>query len=398
MPVFAVQAIRPDGGEETIRIESNDKAAAAATISARGLTPIRVLPAKDTPQKSATGRARKMATRMARELSVLTAAGLSIEPALAALSRHATDDRLKAAAEMVLSDVRNGASLSEAFGKRPELFPSPFPEIAEAGEAGGALGKALGELADNRERREEVEASIRGALAYPAFLMVMAMGAIAGLIGFVIPRFRGLFEQIGREVPQPAATIFEVSEAVGLAAPFVFAILFVLVILARFALSQPAMRERFDHWVLTLPRIGDAVRIVIAARFFRVLALLLKNGLSAVPALRLSANAAGNRWAVRRLSEALTEVRTGRGFADQVEASNVLPPLAAELLSVGEETGDLGAAANRLAGFYETHFERNAKLISAIIGPAVIIFTGLVIGIVIISILLAMVSINDIGL
>ncbi|MEE2525561.1 type II secretion system F family protein [Hyphobacterium sp. HN65] len=398
MASFAVRAIRPDGGEETIRIEAADKTAAAAAVSARGMTPIRVQPAAQSATRRASGRSRKLATRIVRELSVLIAAGLSIEPALAALSRHAADKRLKNIADTLLADVRGGASLSEAFAKRSDVFPAPFPEIAEAGEAGGALGKALGDLADNLEQRQAVEASIQGALAYPGFLMAMAIVAMAGLVSFVIPRFRGLFEQIGREVPEPAATIFGISETIAAVSPYVFAVLLVGFITLRLTLTRPAFHEAFDRWLLGLPAIGKAMRVIIAARFCRVLSLLLKNGLSAAPALRLSANAAGNRWAVRRLGDALAEVRTGRGFADRIEATNVLPPMAAELMSVGEETGDLGEASRRLADFYETQFEQNAKLTARIIEPIVIVLTGLVIGIVIISILLAMVSINDIGL
>ncbi|PIW31031.1 MAG: hypothetical protein COW29_02795 [Rhodobacterales bacterium CG15_BIG_FIL_POST_REV_8_21_14_020_59_13] len=396
MALFAVSAIRPDGGEELLRIEAGDKAGAAAAVAARGLTPIRVQPAREAPPKQASGRARKMATRLARELSVLTAAGLSIEPALAALSRHAAEKQLKAAADMLLADVRNGASLSEAFAKRPELFPSPFPEIAEAGEAGGALGKALGELAEARERREAVKANIQGALAYPAFLMVMAIGAISGLLVFVIPRFEGLFDQIGREVPPQAAFVFGAADAIATFGPWLLAILVVLIFVWRWALTRPAFREAYDRWLLNLPILGTALRTMIAARFCRVLSLLLKNGLSAVPALRLASRAAGNRWAVRRLTEALAEVRTGKGFSERVEASDVLPPLAAELLSVGEEAGDLGAAAERLATFYETQFEQNARLVSRIIEPAVIVFAGIAIGGVIVSILSALVSINEI--
>ena len=396
MALFAVSAIRPDGGAETIRIDAADKAAAAAAITARGLTPIRVQPAREAPQKQASGRAKKMATRLARELSVLTAAGLSIEPALAALSRHAAEKKLKEAADMLLADVRNGASLSEAFAKRPEIFPSPFPEIAEAGEAGGALGKALGELADTRERREAVEATIQGALAYPAFLMLMAIGAVSGLLVFVIPRFRGLFDQIGREIPSQAAFVFGAADAIGTYGPWIIILIAVMVLIWRAALNRPGFREAYDQWLLGLPLIGTALRTMIAARFCRVLSLLLKNGLSAVPALRLASRAAGNRWAIRRLTEALAEVRTGKGFSERVEASDVLPPLAAELLSVGEETGDLGAAAERLATFYETQFEQNARLISRIIEPAVIVFAGLAIGGVVVSILSALVSINEI--
>ena len=396
MALFAVSAIRPDGGEETIRIEAGDRTAAAAAISARGLTPIRVQSAKEAPQKQASGKAKKMATRLARELSVLTAAGLSIEPALAALSRHAADKKLKEAADMLLADVRNGASLSEAFGKRPELFPSPFPEIAEAGEAGGALGTALGELADNRERREAVEASIQSALAYPAFLMLMAIGAVAGMLIFLIPRFESLFDQIGGEIPPQAAFVFGAAHAISTYGPWIVVIIGALIFIWRAALTRPSSREAYDRWLLGLPVLGAASRTMIAARFCRVLALLLKNGLSAVPALRLASRAAGNRWAVRRLTDALAEVRAGKGFSDRVEASDVLPPLAAELLSVGEETGDLGAAAERLASFYETQFEQNARLISRIIEPAVIMFAGIAIGGIMLSIMSALVSINQI--
>lgn len=398
MASFAVRAIRADGGEETLRIEAADKIAAAAAVSARGLTPIRVQPAAQTATRRASGRSRKLAIRIIRELSVLIAAGLSIEPALAALSRHAADKRLKEIADTLLADVRSGTSLSEAFAKRSDIFPAPFPEIAEAGEAGGALGKALGNLADNLEQRQAVESSIRGALAYPGFLMTIAIAAMAMLVIFVIPRFRGLFEQIGRDVPEPAATVFGFSEVIAAVSPYVFAVLLAGYLGLQLALTRPAFHQVFDRWLLGLPAVGKAMRVIIAARFCRVLALLLKNGLSAAPALRLSANAAGNRWAVRRLGDALAEVRTGRGFADRIEATNVLPPLAAELMSVGEETGDLAEAAGRLADFYETQFEQNAKLVAGIIGPVVIVLTGLVIGTVIISILLAMVSINDFGL
>jgi general secretion pathway protein F len=398
MAWFAVRAIRPDGGEESIRIEAADRQAAAAIVTARGLTPIQIQTAREKPVPRPAAGSARLATRIARELSVLIAAGLSIEPALAALSRHAADKKLKSAADALLADVRGGASLSEAFAKRPEIFPPPFPEIAEAGEAGGALGRALGELADARERRQTVEASVRGALVYPAFLLVLATVAVSGLLIFVVPRFENLFDQIGRDIPAQAAFVFGLSRSLATFGPFIVIAIALIVMAIRFALARPAIREAFDRRILQVPLLGTASRTLIAARFCRVLALLLHNGLSAVPALRLASRAAGNLWAVRRLSEALAEVRTGRAFSERVEASDVLPPLAAELLSVGEETGDLGLAAERLASFYETRFEQNARLLSRIVEPAVIVLAGIAIGLVIVSILSAMVSINDVGL
>tara|TARA_R110002073_G_scaffold18859_8_gene69659 strand:+ start:4103 stop:5299 length:1197 start_codon:yes stop_codon:yes gene_type:complete len=398
MAVFAVRTIKPEGGEEIVRLEAKDSQTAAAAAAARGLTPISVSLARDeTAPKSVRGAA-KLATRLAREMSVLTAAGLSVEPALAALSRHASDAKLKDVAQDLLDEVRSGKALSEAFAAKPHIFPAPFPEIAQAGEAGGALGKALGQLADSRERREAVESSIKGALYYPAFLMVIALGAIIAILVLVIPRFEGVLQQIGAETPPAAAFVFGAADAVTTFGPYVLVAIVAAIFAFRFALERPGVHEVLDRQMLNLPGIGKAMKTIIAARFCRVLALLLQNGISAAPALQLSARAAGNRWAVHRLTEALGEVRAGSGFSDRIEASDVLPELAAELLSVGEEAGDLGSAAERLATFYETRFESGAKAISSLIEPAVIMITGLVIGLMIMSILSALVSVNNIGL
>lgn len=394
MPVFAVKALRPDGAEETSRIEAADETTAAAAAAARGLTPIGVRLAAAQSEPRAGARDRKLATRVARELSVLTAAGLSVEPALAALARHAGDPQLKAAAQGLLDDVRAGAALSEAFAARPALFPAPFPEIAEAGEAGGALGRALGELADSREKRETVSASIRGSLIYPAFLMVFMTVAVTALLVFIVPPFERLFTDMGAPVPPLADFVFGTARGLVVYGPFILGAIVLAVIALRAALARPGPRLTADRWLITAPLIGAAMRMLVAARFCRVLALLLRNGLSAAPALRLAARAAGNTWAARRLTEALAEVRAGRGFAERIEASDVLPPLAAELLSVGEEAGDLALAAERLARFYETRLEEGARRAAQLAGPLVIVLAGLVIGAVIVSILLALVNVS----
>ena len=397
MALYAVRALRQDGGEETARIDAASEALAAAVAQSRGLIPIDISPAAAPRAARPNKRLRSLATRVARELSILMQAGLSIEPALAALSRHASEAKLKDAAQGLLADVRQGKSLSEAFASRAELFPAPFPEIAEAGEAGGALGKALGELADTRERRETMEAAITGAMVYPAFLLGFAMIAVGVILMFVVPRFQQLFDDIGAVPPPQAAFVFSAADAVSAYGPFAATALVAAVLIWRFMLTRPRTRAAWDRWMLSLPFVGDAMRTVIAARFCRVLALLLSNGLSAAPALRLASRAAGNSWAVKRLGDALSEVRAGSSFSDRMEASDVLPPLAAELLQVGEETGELAGASERLASYYETRFERISKQIVRLIEPAVIILTGVAIGLMILSILSALMSVNEIA-
>ena len=398
MGVWSVRALRADGGEETARIEAASESLAAAAAQSRGLTPIAVKPAAALREARPSKRERTLATRVSRELSILIQAGLSIEPALAALSRHAADKRLKGVSQGLLADVRQGQSLSEAFATRPQIFPPPFPEVAEAGEAGGALGRALAELAEARERREAVEAAVAGALVYPAFLMSFALLAVTAILVFVVPQFQQLFDDLGSAPPPQAAIVFATAEFVTRWGPFILAAIVLAVIGWRIALTRPAARARWDRWTLGLPVVGAALKVVIAARFCRVLALLLRNGLSAAPALRLASRAAGNSWAVKRLSDALSEVRAGRGFSERMEASDVLPPLAAELLQVGEETGELASAAERLATYYETRFETVSKQVTRLIEPAVIILTGVAIGLLIISILSALVSVNEVAL
>jgi len=395
MKSWRVQAVRADGSVEEVFVTAETEALAARQIRILGFTPVAIKAGHRPSNKKVRGSA-QASTRLIRELSALVGAGLPVERALASLEKFADKSLTGKVARDLLVQVRAGNSLSQAFAAMPEIFPPPFPQIAEAGEASGSLAIALADLADWREKRQKFESEMRGSLLYPVMLLVFSALAVIGLLVFVVPRFEQIFTDMDATPPAFAGFVFATSNALALYAPIVLGVFIGLGV----AISYWLRREH-SKWLLyrlshRLPGIGQMVRAMLAARFCRVLAVLLQNGLSAAPAFRLASAGLTDLFAREKLQKALEEVRRGASLPEQIEKAEVLPPLATEILRVGEEVGDLGPAAKRLATLYEDRLERGTKLVVSIAEPVLIGFVGLVVGGIVLSILLALVSINEI--
>lgn len=398
MSGFHVHAVSSDGKESDIFIEAGSETEAAAKVRARGLTPISARPGTAPCKKRTPRGANAAAARIVRELGALTGAGLTVEQALSSLSRYVSSSLMQSVATSLREDIRSGMSLADSFSARPEIFPPPFPQIAEAGEVSGALPAALNDLADWQERRAAFDGEIKGALIYPVILLVLAFVAVSGLLVFVVPRFEQVFTDMGATPPAFASGVFATARGLAKAAPFIMVIGFSSAFLIGLWLRGLEARRRAFAFAHRLPGIGTLLRSMLAARFCRVLAVLLQNGLSAVPSFRLASASLSDDYAKMRLEEALTEVRRGASLPDQIAATGVLPPLAVEIIRVGEQTGELGKATERLATLLENRLERGARTALHLAEPALIGFVGLIVGVIIVSILLALVSINDIGI
>ncbi len=398
MSGFRVRAVATDGTESDVFVEASSETEAAAMVRANGLTPLSAQPGTQPRNKRAPRGANAAASRIVRELGALTGAGLTVEQALSSLSRYASSALAVSIATSLQDDVRAGKSLADAFGARPEIFPPPFPQIAEAGEVSGALPAALNDLADWQEKRAAFDNEIKGALIYPVILLVLAFVAVTGLLVFVVPRFEQVFSDMGAAPPAFAAGVFATARGLAKASPFILAFGFGATLLTGLWLRGLEARRTALAFAHRLPGIGALMRAMLAARFCRVLAVLLLNGLSAVPAFRLASASLTDDYAKMRLEEALTQVRRGASLPDQIEATGVLPPLAVEIIRVGEQTGELGKATERLANLFETRLERGARTALHLAEPALIGFVGLIVGVIIVSILLALVSVNDVGL
>ncbi len=398
MSGFLVKAVSNDGVQSEIYIEASSSIEAASKVRARGLTPISAKPGNPPRKKRPPRGATAAASRIVRELGALTGAGLTVEQALSSLSRYVSSSLMQNVAMSLREDIRAGMSLADAFAARPEIFPPPFPQIAEAGEVSGALPAALNDLADWQERRANFDGEIQGALVYPIILLVLAFVAVSGLLVFVVPRFEQVFADMGAAPPPFAAGVFATARGLAKAAPFILVIGAGTTFLMGLWLRGQEARRSAYAFAHRLPGIGPLLRSMLAARFCRVLAVLLQNGLSAVPAFRLASASLSDDYAKMKLDEALTQVRRGASLPDQVAQTGVLPPLAVEIIRVGEQTGELGKATDRLATLLENRLERGARTALHLAEPALIGFVGLIVGVIIVSILLALVSVNDIGI
>ncbi len=398
MSGFVVRAVAADGRETELFVQAASASEAAAMARARGLVPVSARPGEAPRRRRPPRGAAQAALRIVRELGALTAAGLTVEQALASLSTYASSALVASIAAGLQEDVRSGMSLADAFAARPEIFPPPLPQITEAGEVSGALPDALNDLADWQEKQAAFQSEIRGALVYPVILLVLAFLAVTGLLIFVVPRFEQVFADLGAAPPAFAAAVFATARFAARAAPLALAAGFLLVLLAGWWLRGAQARRWLHGQLHRLPLLGPLMRALLAARFCRVLAVLLRNGLSAAPAFRLATASLTDEYAKTRLEAALTEVRRGAALPDEIAKAGVLPPLAVEIIRVGEQTGDLAKATERLAVLYENRLERGASTAVRLAEPALIGFVGLIVGVIIISILLALVSVNNIGM
>lgn len=395
MKHWQVRTAKADGSIEELHITANDEIAAAKQIRAKGLTPLSIRMVNRPRSKKVRG-ADVASTRLIREVSSLVAAGLPVEKALASLAKFSDKSLTGSIAADLLKEIRAGNSLSQAFAKLPDFFPPPFAQIAEAGEASGSLAEALSDLADWREKQQKFEAEMRGSLLYPVILLVFSTLAVIGILVFIVPIFEQIFVDMQAAPPAFTSFVFSASNSLVIWGPAIIAIIAVFSFAVGWWLRRPNSGLVLYRTLHNTAVSGKIVRALLAAKFCRVLAVLLQNGLSAAPAFRLASASLTDLFARQQLQQALEEVRRGSSLPEQINKSGVLPPLASEVLRIGDESGDLAPAAKRLAQMYEDQLERGTKQIMKIAEPVLIGFVGLIIGAIILSIMLAMISINQI--
>lgn len=332
-----------------------------------------------------------------RELASMIGAGQDIDRAMRLLAEEAPNRRAAAVLGRVRDLVRNGAALAAALQTEPKSFPRLYTGLVRAGEAGGDLGGTLERLAGLLERQRSMNAAIQAAMIYPAILAVAACGSIALLLTQVLPQFVPLFAENG--VPLPASTAFllaagQVVSAYGLYALAGFA---VLALVARQAMQKPAPRLAADRIALRLPIIGGLLREILAARFARTLGMLLVNGVPLLPALASVRDVLGNHAAQAATLAAAESVKSGQSMTQALERSAIFPSRLVHLLRLGEATAQLGPLALRAADVHEERTRLALQRLVALLVPAITILMGAAVAGIVSSLLLAMLSLNNIA-
>jgi general secretion pathway protein F len=407
---FQYRATDPQGKVVEGTIEAAEAAAVVTRLQDRGLIPIRVGAAAadgktkgggaasrlSLPSMPAFGRrlGQKDLLIVTQELSTLLQAGLPLDRSLGTLVELADKPELKAVLGDVLQAVRGGKSLAEAMAKHP-FFPGLYVNMVRAGEVGGFLDTVLERLLEYLERSQEVRDEARAALAYPVVL-TGAMGmSILVLLVYVLPKFSVMFDDMGKTLPTSARVVMAISDGLrnywwaGLAG------ITLLVFGLRYWARTPKGSLAWDQLKLRLPLVGDVVRKMEVAKIARTLGTLLKSGVPMVQALGIVKEIAGNQMVARSLAEVEVGVREGAGVSEPLARSGVFPPLAIQMISVVAETFKNNDMLLKVAGYFDREVRVRVQQFTRLLEPVLILVMGLAVGFIVVSMLSAIFSVND---
>ena len=330
-----------------------------------------------------------------RELAALLAAGLPLDRSLSILGGLVEGGELNKVVRSLVEAVRAGKSLAVSMGEHPEIFPKIYVNMVRAGEAGGILDGVLRYLTEYLESTLALKEDVKSALIYPVILAVAAGLSLIVLFIFVIPKFAAIFRDNDKALPWITKVVIGFSQFLSEYGWITLLVICAGIIGAAFYVRSPEGKSEWDRFSLRTWLIGDLLRKFETARFSRTLAALLKGGVPMLEALGTVQGVIGNRLLARAIGQVQVRVREGRGMARPLSESGLFPPLALNMIAVGEETGKLEAMLTEVANYYDQEVKRSTKKLTALLEPALILAMGLIIGIVVISMLLAIFSIND---
>lgn len=403
MPVFVYRAADRRGQTIDGVMEAPDARAVVERLQKDAYYPIRVAPHAERSAWPAFGGSSRVGQRdllaFTQQLATLFEAGLPLDRALAILEELAPNPRVKAIVGDLLASVRGGASLSEALAKHhPRPFSRLYINMVRAGEKGGVLEVTLRRLAEFLEARAAFAEAVFTALAYPTVITLVGIGAIVFLMTFVIPRFATIFADLGQAVPLPTQILLSVSA--GFQHYWWAGVLLILaaVLAWRVWTGTPEGRLQWDQTLLGLPLAGPLTVKVETARFARTLGTMLKSGVPVMGALAVVGDMMTNQAIGRAVDRLADGVKRGGTIAAGMQAEARFPALSIHMVRVGEETGRLEEMLLKVAETFEADVRTELKRVLGLLEPAIILAMGVLVAFIVVAMLLAIFSINEIPL
>ncbi|MEO1930244.1 MAG: type II secretion system F family protein, partial [Gammaproteobacteria bacterium] len=332
------------------------------------------------------------------ELATLLSAGLPLDKSLSILMELTAENaKLSQLVNRVLEKIKAGISLAEALENQTGVFSKFYLNMIRAGELGGSLSDVLQRLAEYLERSQELKSTVSTALIYPAILLFMSMASLFVMLTFVVPQFSEMFESAGKELPVPTQIV--VALAAFLQAYWWAILLVVLVCIStlKVQMANPVSKKVWDQRVLKMPLFGNLIINMETAHLTRTLGTLLGNGVSILVALGITRETVSNSVIADELQEAELQLKQGNNMSEVMMQSAVLPRMAMQMMKMGEETGKLEVMLLRIAIIYDKQLRTSIERMLAVLEPALIISLGLMIAGIIVSILLAILSVNDLA-
>jgi type IV pilus assembly protein PilC len=331
-----------------------------------------------------------------RQFSVMVNAGVAIIRALGILADQAPNPKLKRALLGISAEVQQGTSLSESMKDYPECFNNLYVSMVEAGEAGGVLDEVLMRLSKLLEDMAKLQNQIKSAMAYPVTVGIFAVIAFLGMTIFLIPVFGGIFEGLGAELPLLTRVMLGISDILRSWKVLIPIVAFVgISFLVRTYYKTPLGRLQIDGFMLKMPLFGDLNEKIAVARFCRIFGTLTRSGVPVLQCFDIVCDTIGNQVLVNAVQAAKNDIQQGGMISLAIQKENVFPPLAIQMISIGEETGELDGMMEKVADFYEDEVEQSVKALTSMIEPIMMVGIAVMVGTILLSMYLPMFSIFD---
>ena len=400
MPLFTYKAVTPAGETLTGEMEAPSADLVVAHIQETGNIPVQAKEVSsgfrlETLFRGRQGLSQREIGDVTGQLATLLGAGLPLDRSLGILVDLAENERVERTFSKIRDRVREGVSLSEALEERQGNFSRFYINMVRAGEMGGALDQTLARMSEYLERAKELKDGVVSALIYPALLVILAITSLMLLMVYVIPQFTPMFEDYGAELPWLTQIVLAVGALLKNFWWALIAVLLLVVLWFRGQMRKPASRLRWDGRFLGLKWIGDAIAKIEMARLARTAGTLLVNGVPLLSALSISRNVMTNTVLRADAGEAAKKVKTGAPLARALNESGHFPRLALQMINVGEETGQLDEMLLKVADTYDREVRTAIDRLMAMLVPALTLGLAALIGTIVMSVLMAILSMNE---
>lgn len=391
MPYFKYNAKNEHGETVKGKVEARNQAQAASVLRTRGLLVVSVQPFTEdsfaTLKNLTSGVRFDDVVNMTRQMATMITAGLPLTEALSILSQQSKPAMAQLIGDLQ-RDIEGGSSFAKALEKHPKVFSRVYVQLVRAGETGGILDTILQRLADNMEKDKEFRAKTRGALIYPAIVLIAMLVVAMIMLIFVIPKLTEMYRDFGADLPVMTQLLIDLSNTV---ARFWW-ILGIGLVAGWFGLQSwrktKQGEKRFDKFLLDMPVFGILRQKIILTEFARTLALLLSSGISLLQALEIVSSAADNSLYREALTESQTQVEKGVALSQALSKYDIFPPILSQMISVGEETGKIDDVLLKISVYFQSETEHAIKNMTTAIEPIIMIILGLGVAMMVIAIIM----------
>jgi type IV pilus assembly protein PilC len=396
---FTYKALDASGIPSTGEIVGATKDAVVDELKARGLTVMDLKEKKSGLQMEITLMKRVKATEltiMTRQLATMISSGMTLLRAFYVLEEQIENKLLRETVAAVREDIESGISFSEALGKHPKIFSPLYVAMVRAGEAGGVLEQSLDRVADQLEKDDSLRRQVKSAMAYPTVVLTFAICVLLGLIAFIVPVFVGIFKDFGGELPMITKLTVGASKVVTGQWYLLVAATVGSVVGFRKWRKSSWGRPQWDRLRLRIPfKIGQTVQKIALARWSRTFSALYSAGVPIMQAIEVTGQTAGNAAVEDAMDSVIESVKSGGSIAAPLKDAPIFPAMVAQMIAVGEETGNLDTMLTKVADFYEDEVAAAIKALTSILEPVMIVLVGGIVGFIVVAMYMPMFKVYD---